>query len=94
MSTFLYKNVHATHHQLWVPYAYGALYNHPVVRGGFISSSIFPCPSCYRVAWLGVLNSRGALLPLCIRICCRSAFANATLLRRGVACMMKHLRQD
>ncbi|KAI8369254.1 uncharacterized protein BYT42DRAFT_583666 [Radiomyces spectabilis] len=28
--TFLYKNFHSHHHRLYVPYAFGALYNHPV----------------------------------------------------------------
>lgn len=27
---FLYRNFHSHHHRLYVPYAYGALYNHPV----------------------------------------------------------------
>ncbi|KAL9227632.1 hypothetical protein vseg_003300 [Gypsophila vaccaria] len=27
---FLYQNVHSVHHKLFVPYAYGAFYNHPV----------------------------------------------------------------
>ena len=27
---FLYKYIHSWHHQITVPYAYGALYNHPV----------------------------------------------------------------
>ncbi len=27
---FLYKHCHSTHHQLWYPYAFGALYNHPL----------------------------------------------------------------
>lgn len=27
---FLYKHIHSQHHRLIVPYAYGALYNHPV----------------------------------------------------------------
>ncbi|CAL1370625.1 unnamed protein product [Linum trigynum] len=27
---FLYKHIHSLHHRLVVPYAYGALYNHPV----------------------------------------------------------------
>ncbi|KAK9685001.1 hypothetical protein RND81_10G248700 [Saponaria officinalis] len=26
---FLYQNVHSVHHRLFVPYAYGAFYNHP-----------------------------------------------------------------
>jgi len=29
-SRFLYKHCHSTHHQLWNPYAFGALYNHPL----------------------------------------------------------------
>ena len=27
---FLYRNFHSHHHRLYVPYAFGALYNHPV----------------------------------------------------------------
>jgi len=27
---FLYKHIHSWHHRLYVPFAYGALYNHPV----------------------------------------------------------------
>lgn len=30
VSPYLYKHVHSTHHKLYVPYAYGALYNHPI----------------------------------------------------------------
>src|ERR1700744_4343354 len=26
---FLYRNIHSWHHRLYVPFAYGALYNHP-----------------------------------------------------------------
>lgn len=29
-NTFLYRTIHSRHHQLLAPYAYGALYNHPV----------------------------------------------------------------
>jgi sphinganine C4-monooxygenase len=29
-STFLYKHIHSTHHQLYIPSAMGALYNHPL----------------------------------------------------------------
>ncbi|KAI8984070.1 hypothetical protein BDF20DRAFT_816910 [Mycotypha africana] len=28
--TFLYKHMHSHHHRLYVPYAFGALYNHPL----------------------------------------------------------------
>ncbi|KAF7724023.1 hypothetical protein EC973_001430 [Apophysomyces ossiformis] len=30
MNKFLYKHIHSHHHRLYVPYAFGALYNHPV----------------------------------------------------------------
>ncbi|KAI8147257.1 fatty acid hydroxylase superfamily-domain-containing protein [Fennellomyces sp. T-0311] len=30
VNKFLYKHVHSHHHRLYVPYAFGALYNHPV----------------------------------------------------------------
>lgn len=28
--TFMYKYMHSHHHRLYVPYAFGALYNHPL----------------------------------------------------------------
>ncbi|OBZ88943.1 Sphingolipid C4-hydroxylase sur2 [Choanephora cucurbitarum] len=30
VNKFLYKHVHSHHHRLYVPYAFGALYNHPL----------------------------------------------------------------
>lgn len=30
MNTYLYKKFHSVHHRLYVPYAFGALYNHPL----------------------------------------------------------------
>lgn len=30
---FLYKHVHSVHHRIYVPYAYGAQYNHPLEGG-------------------------------------------------------------
>lgn len=30
VNTYLYKKIHSTHHRLMIPYAYGALYNHPL----------------------------------------------------------------
>ncbi|KAH9962572.1 fatty acid hydroxylase superfamily-domain-containing protein [Russula dissimulans] len=35
---FLYKHLHSVHHRLYVPYAYGALYNHPIE--GFVLDSL------------------------------------------------------
>ncbi|KAG2195963.1 hypothetical protein INT47_007099 [Mucor saturninus] len=37
MNKFLYKHVHSHHHRLYVPYAFGALYNHPI-EGFFMDS--------------------------------------------------------
>ena len=30
VNKFLYRHIHARHHRLYVPYAFGALYNHPL----------------------------------------------------------------
>jgi len=30
MNTYLFNTLHIVHHRLYVPYAYGALYNHPI----------------------------------------------------------------
>ncbi|SAL99240.1 hypothetical protein [Absidia glauca] len=38
MNRFLYKHFHSHHHRLYVPYAFGALYNHPVE--GFLLDSV------------------------------------------------------
>ncbi|KAG6850551.1 hypothetical protein H0H93_011750 [Arthromyces matolae] len=38
VNKFLYKQIHSVHHRLYVPYAFGALYNHPVE--GFILDSL------------------------------------------------------
>ncbi|KAH9946525.1 sphingosine hydroxylase [Amylocystis lapponica] len=37
MNTFLYKKLHSVHHRLYVPYAFGALYNHPI-EGFFLDT--------------------------------------------------------
>jgi sphinganine C4-monooxygenase len=37
-NTFLYRHVHSWHHRLYVPYAFGALYNHPLE--GFIFDTL------------------------------------------------------
>lgn len=38
MNKFLYRHFHSWHHRLYVPYAFGALYNHPVE--GFLLDSL------------------------------------------------------
>lgn len=38
MNKFLYKRIHSVHHRLYVPYAFGALYNHPIE--GFILDTV------------------------------------------------------
>jgi len=55
-NTFLYKTLHSVHHRLYVPYAYGALYNHPLE--GFIldtSGAIF-------AEIIAKMNTREAML--------------------------------
>ena len=47
---WLYRNFHSVHHRLTVPYAYGALYNHPVE--GFIMDIL---GSAIPAALLGIL---------------------------------------
>ncbi|EJU03778.1 hypothetical protein DACRYDRAFT_21225 [Dacryopinax primogenitus] len=38
MNKFLYRQFHSHHHRLYVPYAFGALYNHPLE--GFVLDSV------------------------------------------------------
>ncbi|EIN06024.1 sphingosine hydroxylase [Punctularia strigosozonata HHB-11173 SS5] len=38
VNKFLYKHLHSVHHRLYVPYAFGALYNHPLE--GFLLDSL------------------------------------------------------
>lgn len=37
LNAYLYRTLHSVHHRLYVPYAYGALYNHPLE--GFLLDS-------------------------------------------------------
>lgn len=38
INKFLYKQFHSVHHRLYVPYAFGSLYNHPLE--GFVLDSL------------------------------------------------------
>lgn len=40
-SKFLYRHIHSLHHRLYAPYAFGALYNHPVE--GLLFDSLGAC---------------------------------------------------
>ncbi|KAI8093389.1 fatty acid hydroxylase superfamily-domain-containing protein [Halteromyces radiatus] len=44
LNKFLYKHFHSHHHRLYVPYAFGALYNHPVE--GFLLDSVGAALAC------------------------------------------------
>ena len=50
---WLYRNIHSVHHQLTIPYAFGALYNHPLegflmdtIGGGLASLPLDMSPPC------------------------------------------------
>lgn len=53
---WLYRHFHSWHHRLYVPYAYGALYNHPVE--GFLLDSV----GAVIAESVTRMNSRQALL--------------------------------
>jgi sphinganine C4-monooxygenase len=38
INKFLYRHIHSWHHRLYVPYAFGAQYNHPIE--GFLLDSL------------------------------------------------------
>ncbi|KAH9852101.1 sphingosine hydroxylase [Lenzites betulinus] len=56
MNTYLYKKFHSTHHRLYVPYAYGALYNHPFE--GFLLDTV----GAGLAEWIAQLSTREAML--------------------------------
>ncbi|KAF5336056.1 hypothetical protein D9611_006255 [Ephemerocybe angulata] len=56
LNKFLYKHFHSWHHRLYVPYAFGALYNHPVE--GFILDSL----GSVAAEWATGLTTRQAML--------------------------------
>ena len=57
VNKFLYKHVHSVHHRLYVPYAFGALYNHPVE--GFLLDT---CGALLAHALTGMTTRQASLL--------------------------------
>ncbi|KAI1335728.1 fatty acid hydroxylase superfamily-domain-containing protein [Xylariaceae sp. FL0016] len=60
MNKWLYTKFHSRHHRLYVPYAYGALYNHPV-EGFFMDTA--GAGLAYKVA--GMTARQGILFFVC-----------------------------
>ncbi|KAH6627750.1 fatty acid hydroxylase superfamily-domain-containing protein [Chaetomium tenue] len=56
LNKWMYTNWHARHHRLYVPYAYGALYNHPIE--GFVLDTL-GAGLAYKVS---MLSARGGML--------------------------------
>ena len=56
INKFLYKEFHSWHHRLYVPYAYGALYNHPLE--GFVLDSL----GALVAEWVTGMSTRQATL--------------------------------
>ncbi|RPD64345.1 sphingosine hydroxylase [Lentinus tigrinus ALCF2SS1-7] len=56
MNTYLYKKFHSWHHRLYVPYAFGALYNHPVE--GFLLDTC----GAGLAEWIVHMSTREAML--------------------------------
>ncbi|GBE86520.1 sphingosine hydroxylase [Sparassis latifolia] len=60
MNTFLYKRFHSVHHRLYVPYAFGALYNHPLE--GFLLDTL----GAVFAESLAGMSTREAILLFCV----------------------------
>ncbi|KAA1468783.1 sphingosine hydroxylase [Dentipellis sp. KUC8613] len=63
INKFLYKHFHSVHHRLYVPYAFGALYNHPIE--GFLLDSFGAALS----ELLSCLTTRQAALFFMFSVC-------------------------
>ena len=56
INKFLYKQFHSWHHRLYVPYAFGSLYNHPLE--GFLLDTL----GAVIAEWAVGLSTRQAML--------------------------------
>lgn len=56
VNKFLYKQIHSWHHRLYVPYAFGSLYNHPVE--GFLLDTL----GAAIAEWATRMTTRQAML--------------------------------
>lgn len=63
INKFLYKQFHSWHHRLYVPYAFGSLYNHPLE--GFFLDSL----GAVLAEWLTGMNTRQAMLLFSFTTC-------------------------
>jgi len=62
VNKFLYKHLHSVHHRLYVPYAFGALYNHPLEgflldSFGAVLSEAIACLSVRQAAFFFALST-------------------------------------
>lgn len=69
-SKFLYKHVHSTHHRLLIPYAYGALYNHPIEALvldslGAVVAHYTTGMSCHTARWLFAFATMKTVIDHC-----------------------------
>ena len=55
-NAYLYRKIHSYHHRLFVPYAFGALYNHPLE--GFLLDTC----GAGLAEWIAHLSTREAML--------------------------------
>jgi sphinganine C4-monooxygenase len=53
---FLYRHIHSLHHRLYCPYAFGALYNHPVE--GFLLDTLGTAVA----HWASMMSTRQAII--------------------------------
>lgn len=64
LNKYLYKHVHSIHHRLYVPYAYGAQYNHPVesladMVGAFLAVTIVGLSVREQILFLTLSSLKG-----------------------------------